>query len=228
MVTREALDMGQFGHAHGASPLPGDSSELCDRRVHVPDRQDGLGDEPPRVGTAPVVDVPVVVGLQHDEGQVFVLRLLERATAEAGHAGETHGRQHSVPVHVTYPLVDVVGAGTHLGMSGRVESPLLLRPGHHRVEPDHRHLLVLVDPLVLALFVVHDVRGLVHVAGRQVSLEHVRRLNDVIVDADQDHVVRVHGVLLTLVSRAPCRRRDQPPRPATGLPRLRLTAHPTS
>ena len=203
--------MRQLGHADGTSPFLGDPPELYQRRVHVPEREDGLRNEPSWIGSAPLIDVPIVVGLQHDEGQILVLSLLERATAKAGHAGETHGRQHAVPIHVTHPLVDVVGTGTHLGVSGRVESPLLLRPRNHGIEPHHRHLLVLVDPLVHALVVVHDVGGFVDVAGGNVFPEHVRGLNDVIVDADQNHVIRLHGVLLTRLSRVPCRRRVQPP-----------------
>ena len=43
---------------------------------------------------------------------------------------------------------------------------------------------------------VHDLRRVVEPLLRHVVLEHVRGLDHVVVDADQNHVVHVHGVLL--------------------------------
>ncbi len=75
-----------------------------------------------------------------------------------------------------------------------VEAPLLTRPpdggGHAE---GRRGGLALERPLVDALRVADDLRRLVEPLRRQVVLVHVRRLDHVVVDADQDHVVHLHG-----------------------------------
>ena len=66
------------------------------------------------------------------------------------------------------------------------------RPGD-RVEPDVGDLEVEEVPHVGAVGLVHDVGRDVAVLRGQVVLEHVGRLDDVVVDAHQDHVVDLHG-----------------------------------
>jgi hypothetical protein len=44
---------------------------------------------------------------------------------------------------------------------------------------------------------MHQPRRLIDVLGRQMILEHVRRLNNVIINADQNHVLFIHARLLS-------------------------------
>jgi len=88
--------------------------------------------------------------------------------------------------------MDVVDTRSHFGETRRVAAPFLGRPRHHGVEPAHTLRPALVHPLVDALVVDHDDRGLGLVFGRHVAQEHVRRLDDVVIDAHQDQIVDIH------------------------------------
>jgi hypothetical protein len=44
---------------------------------------------------------------------------------------------------------------------------------------------------------MHQPRRLIDVLARQMILEHVRRLNNVIINADQNHVILVHACFLS-------------------------------
>ena len=89
--------------------------------------------------------------------------------------------------------MDVVDAGAHLGEAGGVAAPLLRGPGDDGVEAAHAGRPAPVDPLLDAVVADDHVRRLVGLLRRHVPLEHVGRLDDVVVDADQDHVVDVHA-----------------------------------
>ena len=150
----------------------------------------------PGYARAPLVDVPVVVGLEHDQRQLLVAGLGERAGVEAGHRGEAHRREHAVDVHVAHALVHVEAAGPQLGERARVEAPLLARPADGRRHAERRRgALALEHPLVDALRVADDLRHLVEPLGRDVVLVHVGWLDHVVVDADQDHVFCTHCVV---------------------------------
>ena len=121
------------------------------------------------------------------------LRLAEHAGREPGEGREAHRRQHAVAVHVAHALVDVVRAGRISANPSRVEAPLLLGPADDRVQAHRADLLALEHPLLDAVVAHHDVGHPVGVLGRHVALEHVGRFDDVVVDADQDQVVELHG-----------------------------------
>ena len=63
------------------------------------------------------------------------------------------------------------------------------RPMLGMTEPLNTHTS---DPSGLAL----DLRGRLGVAGREPALEHVRRFDQVVVDADEDQVSGVHSASL--------------------------------
>ena len=56
--------------------------------------------------------------------------------------------------------------------------------------------LALVHPDVAAVVLPDELRREVDVLGREAAVEQVRRLDDVVVDAHQDHVVETHAVPL--------------------------------
>jgi hypothetical protein len=53
-----------------------------------------------------------------------------------------------------------------------------------------------VQAHVRAVLVVHETRGVVLVLGGQMPLEPVWRLDDVVIHADEDEIVALHGSLL--------------------------------
>ena len=165
------------------------------REIDVPHRDDAERDEPVRVAAGPLVDGPVVVAPERDERELLVARLGEGAGVEPGHRREVHRAEHPVGVHVAHPLVHVEAARPQLGVAARVEAPLLSRPadsGGH-TERGGRPL-ALEHPLVHATVVADDLRDLVLPLRGDVVLVHVGRLDHVVVDAHQDHVVHLHGV----------------------------------
>ena len=96
--------------------------------------------------------------------------------------------------------MDVEAARAQLGVGARVEAPLLPGPPDGGRHPERRGgRLALEHPLVHALVVADHLGGLVAPLGRDVVLVHVRRLDHVVVDADQDHVFHAHGALLSFV-----------------------------
>src|SRR5262249_2866636 len=68
-------------------------------------------DEPLRVGATPLVDVPVVVRLDHDEVDVAVGAGVEDLAREARPVREVQPRQLAAGRHVAHPLVHVVATG---------------------------------------------------------------------------------------------------------------------
>ncbi len=90
----------------------------------------------PGCGAAPLVDVPVVVGLHDGEREVLVVGGGEQAAAEAGERREAHRAEHAAGVHVLDALVDVPAAGAHLVEGGRLDAVLLLGATGDGVEPD--------------------------------------------------------------------------------------------
>ena len=60
------------------------------KKIGIPDHRDRQRDEAPRVGTAPGVDVPVVVRLDHHPRELLVLAACEELPAEAGSSTAKH------------------------------------------------------------------------------------------------------------------------------------------
>ncbi len=177
--------------------LLGNPSHLFGALLGVPDHRDRHRDEAGRVGAAPLVDVPVVVGLHQRDREVVVFGG-EQPPGEAGERREADRRQDAAGVHVLDPLVDVVTTRADLVEALRLEPVLLFRATGDRVERDVGDDGVAELPGVRAVLVVHQARGVVDVLLRQVVLEHVGRLDGVVVDADQNHVVFVHCPFLSV------------------------------
>ena len=175
--------------------LLGEAVHLCRSQLGIPVRHHAQGDEAAGVGGAPLVDGPVVVRLHHDERDVLVLALVEGAGAEAGHGREVQRGEHAVGVHVAHTLVHVEAPRTQLGVGPGVEAPLLTRPADRRRHAEGRRGgRALEVPLVDAVVVADHLGRLVAPLGGHVALEQVRWLDHVVVDADQDHVVHLHGL----------------------------------
>ena len=88
--------------------------------------------------------------------------------------------------------MDVVGTRAHLRKGHRIETPILLRPTNHCVQRDRAGDVALELPLLHASVGDDDPRGLVGVFRGHVPIEHVGRLDHMVVDADQNHVVKLH------------------------------------
>ncbi len=181
-----------LGKGHGMGALGRRASHFGGQHLRVPDGRERTGDEPARIAAAPVVDVPIVVGPHQGQRQVLVFGAGEELAAELGEGREAQRTQHAVGIHVLHPLVDVVAAGTQLLERGRLEAVLLGRPAGHRVEGHVGQDVPFVEPGVGAVLVGDELGGQVHVLGREMALEEVRRLDHVVVHTHHDHVVDLH------------------------------------
>ena len=195
---REAERRGVLGEGDRVAALGGGAAHLGHAEVDVPQRRDGHRDHAVGVGAAPLVDVPVVVGPEHREGEVLVGGVGEEPAGERGEAREVHRAEHAGGAHVLDPLVEVPGADPDLLEGGGLDAELAAGLAGDGVEPDVGDDGVVVDPHVVAVGGAHDLRRLVPVLLRDVGVEQRRRLDHVVVDADEDQVVEVH-------SRPPCR-----------------------
>jgi len=138
--------------------------------------------------------VPVVVRLDHELVEGEVGPLVEDLAREPGPVGEVEAGQLPARRHVAHALVDVVDALAHLLEAGRLHAVFLERAADDGVQAHRRPLLALVFPVVGAG------RGLLQLGrggqriARQVLVEHVGGFADVVIDADDDQVVHLHGV----------------------------------
>ena len=94
------------------------------------------------------------------------------------------GREHTVPVHVPDALVDVVGARPHLGVATRIHPHSSLGQLTTALSP----MFPVRSPWNGRADAVdlNDRRGLVAPTGGHVAAEHVRRFDDVVIDAHED------------------------------------------
>ncbi len=95
-------------------------------------------------------------------------------------------------VHVGDPSIDVPTAAAHFVEPGGLHAPFLPWPPDDRVEPDVRVLAVFVTPHLTAVLGFDDARCSLGQRGGNPTLEHVGRLDDVVVDGDQN-VMAVPG-----------------------------------
>ena len=108
--------------------------DLRDRELRVPHRDEHQRDVPAGSRAAPLVDHPVVVGLQADEAELPVARLHEQLAAEPGEGREAQRREDPGLVHVLEARLRVVAARAHLAVGERLGAELLLRLARHRAE----------------------------------------------------------------------------------------------
>ena len=138
------------------------------------------------IRAAPLVDVPVVVRLDHHEVDVAVGALVQHLAGEAGPVGEVEARELTAGRHVADALVHVVATGAHVLVAQRVDVEELRRLARDRVQSEVPAADVAVVPLLRAVGFVDDTRRRLAVPRGNVRVEHVRRFADVIVDRDED------------------------------------------
>jgi hypothetical protein len=95
--------------------------------------------------------------------------------------------------------VDVVAAAADHLVRRRLDVVLLGRTSGDGVEADVRDLGVLVDPHVGAVVLVDAARRVRLPLVRQMGVEERRRLDHVVVDADQDEILGIRHAMLPLV-----------------------------
>ena len=164
-------------------------SHLVGRRLRIPHHRKGKRDEATGIRAAPFADVPVVVGADHDRGDVLVRDFGELHAGERRERREAERRQDSVRVHVADALVHVPTARPDLVVRGRLHSVLLRRATNHGVQGEVRDLLSVENPDVGAILLANDPRRNRMKLHRERPLEHVRGFDCMVVDANENHVL---------------------------------------
>ena len=176
-------------------PLAGDAADLVGAQLGVPQHGQRHRDDAPRVACPHHSSMcQSLYARTTASARSLSVDAGEEPTGERRERREAHAREHTARAHVLHALVDVVTAGPHLLERRGVDAVLLRRAPGDGVEPDVRDRGAVEHPHVVAAVGVHDLRRLVGVLRGHPPVEHVRRLDHVVVDADEDHVVDVHGV----------------------------------
>ena len=139
--------------------------------------------------------MPVVVGLDHHQVDVAVRTLVEDLAGEAGEVGEVQAGQLAAGVHVADSLIDVEAARAHLVVAGCVDVVHLAGFSCDGVQAHVPPADLAVVPLLDTVGLDDHPGGAVFVFRGDVRVEHVRRLGDMVVHADQDQIVLVHAAL---------------------------------
>jgi len=181
-----------FREGDSVAPPAGEPTDFVRRFVHVEERQDATRDEPIGITGAPFVDVPVVVRPDHDLVHSRIWALVQHLTREAGPIGKVETRERASGRHITYSFVHVVTARPHFAVARRVDVEHLWRFAGDGVQPEVATLLVAIPPLLESMLVRFDPGRQVSVLCGNVTLEHVGGFRDVIVHADEDHVICLH------------------------------------
>ena len=184
-----------LGERDRVTALGRDAMDLVGAELRVPQHRQRHRDDATGIRAGPLVDVPVVVGLDGRQREILVRTSSEQPAGEGRERREAHAREHATRAHVLHALVDVVAAGPHLLEGGGVDAVLLGGPAGDGVQPDVRDRLTVEGPYVVTVFGAFDPRRPVGVLRRHPAFEHVRRFDDVVVHADEDHLVDVHGLL---------------------------------
>jgi hypothetical protein len=169
-----------------------EAANLLGAFLGVEERHDPARDETLGIRAAPLVDVPVVVRLDHHEVDVAVGAEVQHLPGEARPVGEVEPGELTARRHVAHALVDVVAAGAHVLVPVGVHVEHLGRLPRHRVQPEVSAADVAVVPLLRPVGEIHHPRCVLAVPRRHMTFEHVGGLADVIVDRDEDQVVALH------------------------------------
>src|SRR4051812_30235549 len=110
--------------------------------------------------------------------------------------------------------MDVETAGAHLVEGGRIHAVLTLWPYGHGVETDVRDHRAVEGPHVGAVVAALDSRCHVGVLRGKAALEHVGRLDEVVVDRDENEVVSAHEPTIWRACGRARRSNGRLPRPA--------------
>ena len=203
---RHAEAVGALGQGHRREAPLGVAADLLGTDLGVGEPGDAHGDDALGMRRPPLLEEPVVPRLRRRQTELGVGALREHPPAEAGdHRGEVERRPHAVDVHVADAGLDVVAAGPHLIEAEGLDLHRLRPPAGDGVHADLAVDLAVELPDLVPPLVDHDPGRLVLQLLRQATLEHVGRLDQVVVDAD-DGVPDLPGLRLgeeqVLVNRA--------------------------
>ena len=175
-------------------PLGLEALDLGHGGIHVPGGNDAAWDETAWIGVAPFVHVPVIVSLHMANDVGLVGRGTEEQAIKIGQAAEVERGGNAIGIHITDAGVDVVDPGAELVDRGRLHAVFLFRSADDGVERDRRNLHALIVPEIGAIRLGPELWRRGQRITREVTIKQVGWLGDVIVNADEHHVVQLHCI----------------------------------
>jgi hypothetical protein len=136
--------------------------------------------------------VPIVVRADHDLIDLGVGSLIQHLSRKARPVWEIETGKLPPGIHVLDPLVHVVATWAHFFITVGIDIEVLGRLARHCVQPEISAPQVAEIPLLDPVVLFDHPRGQILVPGRDVSVEHVRRFGNVIIDADQNQIFGFH------------------------------------
>ncbi|CAB4977509.1 unannotated protein [freshwater metagenome] len=130
--------------------------------------------------------MPIVIGLEHGQSDLLVLCTSKELPTELWKRREAHRAEYAVGIHILYSVVNVVTASSHLGECGGLDSVLFVRLAGHGIQTNIGQLLALIEPHIASILGNNYARRSVFVLRRQMVLEHVWRLDNMVIYRDQD------------------------------------------
>ena len=187
--------------AHAAGRV---ATHVLGRELGIPERDQRQRQQPAAARAAPLVDHPVVVGLDAGQPEVAILGPEEQLAAEPGQVREAELGLDPVEVHVGQAGRRLPATGAHVVVGHGLELDLVRRVAGRGDRALHRDQLVLeappgdVGPLGAGLLdvgraaelrgarrMVLDPRAALLEAGRKARRPGVRRFDDVRIEVDE-------------------------------------------
>jgi hypothetical protein len=158
----------------------------------IEQREDAAWDESARVLAAPLINVPVVIGLDHYLVQVVIGSPVEYLPGESRKVWKVQARELAAGIHVPHSFVNVITARSHFVVAAGVDVEEFRGLAGHSVETQIATFDIAVPPLLDSELVGSNFGRPIKVFRRDVVLEHILGLGNMVVDTDQYQVIRAH------------------------------------
>src|SRR5690606_18426863 len=159
--------------------------------LHVPPWHQHQRNEAARRSVAPVVQMPVVVGLDRGQGHCAIRMILETLTGKTRERREAQGTEHAVSVHVVNTIRHAPGAAAHLVIAQRLHAVLFFWSANYRVQAHVAGGLLFENPHIA--FAALDDMGLAPFeALRHVASKGVWWLDGMVINADENEIFNLH------------------------------------
>jgi len=140
------------------------------------------------------VNVPIIICLNGRKCETLVLLHDEAQSGKARELSEVNRAKNAVCVHVADPRVHVIGPGTKLLERRWLIAIFFLGATDDGIEAKTGDFF-LFDLPGLTILSDHYFGFATFVFGRNMLLEHVRGLANMIIHTDQYHVIQFHNLL---------------------------------
>ena len=193
MDAGQPLGRGVVGKRNIITAFLFDALEFLHHQLLVKDGQDGGRDEATGVFATPLVDMPIVVGLNNGVGILRVFGFDKQGTFKAHKRTKAQRAQNAIGVHIIDTRVNIVTAFAHLRESGGFTAVLVLTSADHGIKADIGQLVAFELPEFRAVIPFNQGWRLFKLCRSHVVLEQIRWLHHMIIDTYHNHIFHTHA-----------------------------------